>query len=217
MTRFALALVVCLAVCPCAAAQQGPRIGPVVADAHLTFPKFPGDSVELAESRDNIQQTDLPGLGRGIDVTAHLYLFRWRAVTFGVGGNLMIGRSTSTPPQVPAGTPAFGVAVTERLTAIAPQISLNFGNGNGWSYLSGGIGRVTWFIVPEGATATAADEEQIQAINYGGGARWFKKKHVGFSLDVRIYAINPGTPLPFHPVGSPRTNLLVIGAGVSVK
>jgi hypothetical protein len=107
--------------------------------------------------------------------------------------------------------------VTERLTAIAPQISLNFGNGNGWSYLSGGIGQVRWFLVPDGGSPTAADEEKIKTINYGGGARWFKKKHIGFSLDVRFYAINPGTPVGNRLVGSPRTTLLVFGAGISVK
>ena len=102
-------------------------------------------------------------------------------------------------------------------TSIAPQLSLNFGNGYGWSYLSGGIGQATWSLVPEGATAAAADEEKIKTINYGGGARWFKKKHIGFSFDIRFYAINPGTPTSAHLVGSPRTRLLVIGAGVSVK
>jgi hypothetical protein len=216
MTRLALTLGLTLALCPGAAAQQGPRIAPVVVDLHLTFPKFPGDSVALADSRD-IEPTDLPGLGRGLDAAVHVHLLKWRAVTFGVGGNVLIGRSTSTPPQAAAGRPPLGQAVTERYTSIAPQVSLNFGNGYGWSYLSGGIGRSTWSIVPEGATATAADEEKIKTINYGGGARWFKKKHVGFSFDVRFYAINPGTPVGTHTVGSPRTTLLVIGAGVSVK
>ena len=49
-----------------------------------------------------------------------------------------------------------------------------------------------------------------------GGGRWFAKKHVAFSFDVRFYAINPGPPNGRF-VGSPRTTLLVIGGGVSVK
>ena len=216
MKPFALALIIWTAVCSRAAAQQGPRIGPFVVDLHMTLPQFPSDSPALAASRD-IKPTDLPGLGRGIDAAAHVHLLKWRAVTFGVGGNIMIGRSKSPAPQAIAGVPVTGQAVTERFTSIAPQVSLNFGNGYGWSYLSGGIGRSTWFIVPEGALATAADEEQIKTINYGGGARWFKKRHVGFSLDVRFYAINPGTPVGTHVVGSPRTTLIVIGAGISVK
>jgi hypothetical protein len=216
MRRFASAIVMALAICPCASAQPAPRIGPFVIDLHATVPLFPNNSKPLADSRD-IDVTELPGHGLGVDGGAQIYLLRFRAVTFGIGGNLMTGRSHSTPPTPAANQARVGRAVTERFTSIAPQISLNFGNGYGWSYLSGGIGRATWFLVPDGATATAADEEKIKTINYGGGARWFKKKHVGFSFDIRFYAINPGTPVGTHPVGSPRTTLLVIGAGVSVR
>jgi len=211
MRRVAPAIVIALAICPRASAQQPPRIGPFVVDLHGTVPAFPTDSPALAASRD-ITAADLPGHGLGVDAAAQIYLFKFRVMTVGIGGNLMVGRSRSSPL---AGT--TGRAVTERFTSIAPQLSLNFGSGYGWSYLSGGIGQATWFLVPEGATATAADEEKIKTINYGGGARWFKKKHIGFSFDIRFYAINPGTPTSAHLVGSPRTRLLVVGAGVSVK
>ena len=66
---------------------------------------------------------------------------------------------------------------------ISPQLSLNFGNGNGWSYLSVGIGRSLWSITPDGAQSRPIDEEPIRTINYGGGARWFIKPHLAFSLD----------------------------------
>jgi hypothetical protein len=59
------------------------------------------------------------------------------------------------------------------------------------------------------------DDERIKTINYGGGARWFIKPHVAFSFDVRFYAINPSSSGAF--AASPRTTLVVIGAGVSVK
>jgi hypothetical protein len=210
MRRVALAIAIALAICPRASAQQPPRIGPFVVDLHATVPAFPSDSPPLAASR-GIAAADLPGHGLGVDGAAHIYLLRLRVLTVGIGGNLMVGRSRSSPL---AGT--TGRAVTERFTSIAPQLSLNFGSGYGWSYLSGGIGQATWFLVPDGATATAADEEKIRTFNYGGGARWFKKKHIGFSFDVRFYAINPGAPVGPR-AGSPRTRLLVIGAGVSVK
>jgi hypothetical protein len=223
MTRVRSALVLMLlAVCARASAQQAPpRIGPLVFDVHLTFPSFPSDSQPLADSRPLISVTDLPGLGRGIDIAAQLYLLKVRKVTFGVGGNLMIGTSHSTPITPPAGQVTFGHAVDERYMSFAPQLSINFGNGNGWSYLSGGIGQSTWSLIaidPATGVGTEgpADQEPLETINYGGGARWFKKKHVGFSFDVRFYAINPGTPYNGFP-GSPRTRLVVIGAGVSVK
>jgi len=218
MTSVRAAIVVMLlAACSSAAAQQAPpRIGPIVFDAHLTFPGFPSDSQQLADSRPFISVTDLPGLGRGIDIAAQLYLLRVRKVTFGIGGNLMIGTSHSSLPTLPAGQTSFAHAVNERYTSFAPQVSINFGNGNGWSYLSGGIGQSTWSLIADVGTEGPADQEPLETINYGGGARWFKKKHVGFSFDVRFYAINPGTPYNGFP-GSPRSRLLVMGVGVSVK
>jgi len=220
MTGVRAAIVVMLvAVCSSASAQQAPpRIGPIVFDAHLTFPSFPSDSQQLADSRPLISVTDLPVLGRGIDIAGQLYLLKVRKVTFGIGGNLMIGTSHSSVPTLPAGQTSFAHAVDERYTSFAPQVSINFGNGNGWSYLSGGIGQSTWSLVAvaDGITEGPADREALPTINYGGGARWFNKKHVGFSFDVRFYAINPGTPFNVFP-GIPRTRLLVMGAGVSVK
>ena len=211
MTRVALVLLIACSTCAPAFAQasQSPsRIGPFVVDLHATFPGFPSEE-QLAESR-GIGIADLPGLGLGVDVGAHIYVLKWRAITFGIGGELMTARARSTP--------AGGglLTVTERYTSIAPQLSFNFGGARGWSYLSGGIGPSTWSIVPEGSTPLPADQERLKTINYGGGARWFSKKHVAFSFDVRFYAINPGTP-EFGFPGSPRTTLLVIGAGISLR
>jgi len=211
MTRAVLFVALILASCLPALAQpsQSPsRIGPFVVDLHATLPNFPSDEL-LAESR-GIGVADLPGTGLGVDVGLHVYVLRWRAITFGVGGELMTARARSSPS-------GGGLqAVTERFTSIAPQLSFNFGGRKGWSYLSGGIGPSTWSIVPEGSSPLPADEERLKTINYGGGARWFSKKHVAFSFDVRFYAINPGLP-EFGFPGSPRTTLLVIGAGVSLR
>jgi hypothetical protein len=99
---------------------------------------------------------------------------------------------------------------TETFKTFAPQLSLNFGTGHGWSYLSGGIGASIWSIVPDGQEPRPVDTDRIRTVNYGGGARWFAKPHLAFSFDVRFYQIDPY-------VDSPRTTLLVIGAGISVK
>src|SRR5207244_6541764 len=109
-----------------------------------------------------------------------------------------------------------GRAITDRFTHLAPDFSLNFGNGDGWSYLSGGIGSAVWSVVPDGATPANADREHLETINYGGGARWFSKRHVAFSFDVRFYAISSGTPESSRG-GGRRTTLLIIGGGVSGK
>ena len=56
----------------------------------------------------------------------------------------------------------------------------------------------------------------MNTINYGGGARWFIKQHLAFSLDVRLYDIGSGTPQLGYP-GGPGTVLLMFSAGISVK
>jgi len=210
-----LALTEVAAVCPSASAQEPPpRLPIVVVDLHGVVPSF-SDDPRLAESR-GLNQAQLPGLGVGGVVGAHVYPFKWRAVTFGIGGQLTVARARRSPAssdQSPALAP-----VTDRFTSIAPQVSFNFGTGDGWSYLSGGLSTVTWSIVPDGAASVPGDDEALKTINYGGGARWFAKPHLAFSFDVRFYAINPGTSKGSPTgIGSPRTTLILVGAGMSVK
>jgi hypothetical protein len=189
-----------------------PRIPWFVVDAHGTAPGFPSDDQVLADSR-GMKLAELPGRGWGLQLAAHIYPLRWRVITFGIGGEVAAARATSTPPS----DDATGLRpAKEVFRTIAPQLSFNFGNGNGWSYLSGGIGGSTWATVPEGQEGYPPDSEKLKTINYGGGARWFIKPHLAFSFDVRFYAINPGAPVGTRP-GSPRTTLLAIGAGISVK
>jgi hypothetical protein len=206
-----LVLIVLIGAQPLRAQDPPPRIPWFAVDLHGSVPRFPSDDQVLADSRD-MNLAELPGRGLGVQVGAHLYPLRWRVITFGIGGEIAMSRSSQTPPQnVPNQRPS-----KERYRSIAPQLSFNFGNGNGWSYLSGGIGQSRWAIVPEGLADNPQDDERLKTINYGGGARWFIKSHVAFSFDVRLYAINPGSPVESRP-GSPRTTLMVIGAGVSIK
>jgi hypothetical protein len=198
------------AVSPAHAQDPPPRIPLFVIDAHGVLPKFPKDE-QLSASR-GLQLGDLPGAGLGVDLAAHLNFFKWRAITFGIGGEAMTSRSKTESPS-PA---TLGRVVTEKFRTLNSQLSFNFGTGHGWSYISGGIGRSIWSLIAEGQPTLAVDEEPLKTINYGGGARWFAKTHLAFSFDVRFHAINPGTASAGYPP-SPRTTLLVIGAGVSVK
>jgi hypothetical protein len=190
-----------------------PRIGPFVIDLHGTIPFFPSDDAQLAASR-GLVLGELPGSGFGADVGVHVYLLKWRAITFGLGGQAIAARSRNAVQD--AGPLAPLRPVTERLVSASPQLSFNFGTGRGWSYLSGGIGRSVWSIHPDAEPEGPADQERLRTFNYGGGARWFAKKHLAFSVDARFYSIDPGTPIGARP-GSPRTLLLAIGAGVSIK
>jgi len=190
------------------AAAQGPppRIGPLVFDLRGSFPALSTDAA-LAASRD-LTSSELPGRGLGVDVNAHFYPLAIGPTTIGLGGQLTWIRARSTPASLRA--------VTERLTSLAPQLSLNFGTGNGWSYLSGGIGGSRWSIVPDDGMAQVADQTWVRTFNYGGGARWFVRPRAAFHIDVRVHSVNPG-PAQLVLPGSPRTNLLIIGAGISLK
>jgi len=163
-----------------------------------------------------LSPTELPGPAIGLSAAVHVYLPKILGITVGLGGEAIVARSSASPPDATAGTPSTLRAVTETFKEISPQLSLNFGHGRGWSYLSAGIGQSKWSIVPEGNAPFPVDEDPIRTINYGGGARWFVKKHLAFSLDVRLYEIDAGSPAFGFP-GSPRTLLLVIGAGISAK
>jgi hypothetical protein len=124
----------------------------------------------------------------------------------------MVARATSTPVEGSTGL----VPMVERVVTASPQLSFNFGTGHGWSYLSGGIGRSVWALHETGLEPSAADVEPLGTVNYGGGARWFIKNHLAFSLDARFYEFQPGTPIPPQP-GSPHTQLFIISAGISLK
>ena len=227
MRRVAIAVAAALvAFCPAAGAQEPPPPLPrVIVDLHGIIPVFPNDNAQLAGSRTvfdplragprRLFVSELPGAGFGGRVGISLYLFRWKVVTVGVSGEAWTASSNSTPAATTVvlsdGSVATLFPVNERLTSGDGQLSLNFGSGHGWSYLSGGFGRSQWSIVPDGASASSADAQLLPTTNYGGGAHWSIKRHLGFGLDVRIYELQPGTS------GSPRTRLLVAGAGIFLK
>jgi hypothetical protein len=136
-------------------------------------------------------------------------------VTFGLCVDLAIGHAHQTPS--PGDTVAGVVplrAAEEHITSLSPQLSLNFGNGSGWSYLSVGLGQTTWSLATDDLGDYPPNSDKLKTLNYGG-ARWFIKPHVAFSFDVRFYAISPGFAYIFP--ATPRTTLLIIGAGISVK
>jgi hypothetical protein len=204
-------MVTALALAPPAGAQEPPpRIGPIVVDLHGTFGSFPEDQL-VADSR-GMTLAELPDSGLGVQVGIHVYPIRWKAITIGIGGEYATSRARQTPVDGVIGVRS----AEERLTSVTPQISFNFGTGHGWSYLSAGFGNSTWAIVPQGQDAYPPDSDGVKTINYGAGARWFARPHLGFSFDVRFYAINPSSS-SFTFAQRPRATLVVVGAGISVK
>jgi len=154
---------------------------------------------------------DVPGRGLGIDVGAHVYPLRLGPVTIGVGGAWTRVAGSYEPGET---APAAARAVTTTFTGLVPQLSFNFGHRLGWSYLSGGVGRSLIESVPDGVTALA--EEWSKTVNYGGGARWFVRDRVAFSLDLRFHQLSPRPPTATRPGGG-RIKQLALSAGVSFR
>jgi len=212
-TLIVAVLASCLLPLRAQAQDPPPPLPRIALDVRGTVPKFPREAV-LAESR-GLQASQLPGRGLGAELGLHLYLFKVKAMTVGVGGQLTLARAVVAPQESSPGVVVLG-GVTERYRSATPQLSFNFGDGDGWSYVSGGLGPAQRVLVPDGGDLTAADEERVRVVNYGGGARWFIKPHVAFTFDIRFHDIDPGTPLPGLPA-TPRSRVLVMGAGVSFK
>jgi hypothetical protein len=210
-------LVVTLGLLPRPALAQDPPppIPWVVVDLHATVPRFPSDDTQLAESR-GMSVAELPGRGLGGQIAVQFYPLHTRVVTVGLGGEVTVGRARQIPD--PGATLARVVplrAAEESMTSYSPQVSLNFGNGSGWSYLSVGLGQTTWSLATDDLIDYPPNSDKLKTFNYGGGARWFIKPHVAFSFDVRFYVISPGFEYIFP--ATPRARLLAIGAGVSLK
>jgi hypothetical protein len=139
-------------------------------------------------------ETVIPARGFGVQAGVHVYplpIGTWR---IGIGAEVYFTRATATTPSSTSTstsstssddttTPTVenfpDVKVTQRI--VAPQISLNFGTGRGWSYLSTGAG-------PARVKATAGSDVLTTsklAVNVGAGARWFLRAHVGVGFDLR--------------------------------
>ena len=219
MRAFAAVLVVVLVSLarPASAQDPPPPIPWVVVDLHGSVARFPNDDQALADSRGLQSLAELPGTGLGVQIGLHFYPLHTRVVTVGLGGELAMARvepdAVARRRRRRTATPLR--PTEERITSFSPQLSLNFGNGSGWSYLSAGLGQTIWFLAPDDLGEYPPNSDRLKTLNYGGGARWFIKPHLAFSFDVRFYAISPGFAYIFP--ATPRQTLLIIAAGVSLK
>ena len=184
-------------------------IGRFVVDLHGVVAPW-GKNPELGIPRGFDPATQ-PGRGIGISAGAHVYLLRWRFVTFGVGASILYASGSQRPgpndpdPLVPA--------LRQTFTAWSPQLSLNFGRRNGWSYVSAGPGTSTLSLYNPDAPAP---QQSTRSFNYGGGARWFTGDHLAFALDLRFYNATPLFATDTEPA-SPRTTTMILGIGASFK
>lgn len=196
---------------PARAQEPAEPIGPFVIDVRGSLAPYGQDPTIAADI--GVTPSDMPGLGLGIDVGGHWYFWSWRAITFGIGANLHLSSAEHQTQANPDEGILEGPRVGVELRTVVPQLSFNFGTGDGWSYLSGGMSNVRLGVVKDGVEQPTVS---TRTINYGGGARWFAKPHLAFTFDLRFYAMNPVAET-IDVLGQPRMTLLVFSVGVSVK
>jgi len=217
-------VVLCVMTLASAAAAQDPDpapaplvpqpIAPFVFDARIPMPRFKQDAT-IATGL-GVERLDLPVRGIGLLGGAHVYPLRKRSFAFGIGGEILRGHGSKTKKAAGSLPSAVdGPTVKARWSHVSPQLSLNFGSRDGYSYLTMGIGKSK--LTTELEDDPQADSESsVRTLNYGGGARWFIKKHLAFNLDLRFYSINAEAAAAGR-TAHPKMRLLVFGAGVSIR
>src|SRR5688572_11168307 len=193
--------------------------GPYVIDVRGVLGGFPKDAAFFPSFPT---ATIVPSRGFGIDLGGHVYLMRVGGARLGVGVNLLRLQHATSPsePDTPAGTtppPRTIPDVSATLTVLAPQVSLNFGSVDGWSYLSAGLGIADMKTASSG-TLTSAERSsgRLSSINVGGGARWFRNRHVAFGFEVRFHMIR-AEPQSVPLQGVPKTTLVMASMGISLR
>ena len=207
-----LILVLAALLSSTAAAAQGVPAppGPYVVDVRGVSSGLPQGAVFLLPGAADLS---VPSRGNGFDVGGHIYAGRFRGARLGFGANLVSARGKAVPPRTtssigddPEGPPAVSVT----LRTIAPQISLNFGTTDGWSYLSAGAGITEVRARTIDVVEASRNSGSLLTINAGGGARWFVKRRLGVGFDVRLYRLGKTDTMS-------SSMLFSIAAGISLR
>jgi hypothetical protein len=174
--------------------------------AFIVFPLVPVDAVA-------------PTSAAGLSVGAHVYPLQFGPARLGSGASLVHARRQAASLVVAVEGTGIAEPATEigtRVTLVEPEVSLNFGTADGWSYLSAGAG---WGVV----RATLKGSERLNAetgwgptLHYGGGARWFLNARLAVGFDVRAHQYQ-GRPIFGGTTQLPRTTLVAATVGFSVR
>ncbi|HEX4566621.1 MAG TPA: hypothetical protein VH138_08305 [Vicinamibacterales bacterium] len=214
MRRLVCAVLVCLAFAAPAAAQQDQPIGRFVVDFRGVYGRH---KVEPSVAGDlGVESANLPARSWGAAGGAHIYFWHTKHITLGAGAETAWARGSRTPDITNAdGTTSPGVTVRRHFSTIVPELSLNFGHRNGWSYISGGLFGTSTAYLDRG-DLPASNVPHRSTIAYGGGARWFANEHIAFAVDFHWYSV---AEMPVGPtwVAEPRTTLLILSGGISIK
>jgi hypothetical protein len=134
-------------------------------------------------------------------------------MALGIGGEGLLVRGKAQEED--AGGQPVGFPIRQELKGFSGNVSINFGDRNGWSYLTAGLGP-TVFKTYLGDTAPADPAPNKMTINMGGGARWFVNTHVAITFDMRFYLLRPEDETGSYP-SRQRYRMLVLAGGIAVK
>jgi hypothetical protein len=160
--------------------------------------------------------TEVPGRAWGLSGGANVYFVKLGVMTLGAGAQVATGRGKGEALTIINRTTP--VVITQ-VTNLMPQVSLNFGHKYGWSYLSAGYGRskVSSSSSAVGTTpGVIVPEAWNPALNFGGGGKWFMKRHLGFSFDVRFTKLGSRGATATIP-SAKRTQMITASAGISIQ
>lgn len=187
------------------------EIPPLVVDLRGFYPSLGRDPVTARDLA--IDDLDLPSRGLGGAAGIQVYPIRSRRFALGFGGEAFIVRGTAHRESTTA--QPVELTVRQHVKGFSGNVSFNAGDRNGWSYLTGGMGPVT-FKTFTGDTSPADPAPHKMTINMGGGARWFVTEHVAVAFDIRFYLTRPEEITGSFP-GRQRARLLFMAGGVSFK
>jgi hypothetical protein len=170
------------------------------------------------------EDTPIPDRAWGPAVAATVYPFRAGIMTFGFGAAFSTGQGKSDSLEIITGSGSTATTrvtpvVRTQVTSLIPQVSINFGHKFGWSYLSAGLGRTK---VESSADAVGTEPQIIvpaawnQALNFGGGARWFMKPRLGAGFDVRFVKLGSRGATAALPAAR-RSQMITFSAGLSIQ
>lgn len=194
-----------------ALAQTDKRIPVFAVDGRVFSTGLKADST-TAENL-GLALEDLPTRGNGIVGGAHVYPLRGTNMALGIGAEFMVARGVKQPKDV-QGQP-IGTRVERHIGSFSPMVSINFGHRDGWSYLSGGMGPLSYATFT-GEQAPVEGPPRKATINMGGGARWFFNRHLAFCFDVRFYLTRPEAIQGDYP-GRARERILVLSGGIALR
>jgi hypothetical protein len=197
-----------LATATRATAQTTSPPGPWVVDVRGVTSPVPIDPAFYPP----LDSAFVPARGFGVDAGAHVYVFNFGPARVGFGANLVMLRGTASPP--PPTVEDGGSTAVQRLTVsmrmIAPQVSLNFGSHDGWSYLSAGLGAASMNAEATDVLPGRHESGLLRSVNYGGGARWFLTERLAFGFDLRAHQIAAGAD-------TPKVSVFAVAAGLSIR